>query len=311
MSYVNNYTEHICVIPILEENDFLYSDEKEDAALAGLRGLGKRFRLSCCKNAIAITACGRILSVLIVLDSASIGGLYNRELTVPATVLNRKNTMPRKVNAKVPVASPSPVARKTGKVGRPPRAPQPEVQALLIGDTADASNEDSEIQDGERKVEGKRLITLIKRTLIDKNLPDRYIADLMGVTTIYWNSMCNGHRKIKAVGKDKLERIGEFLGIPTVQVMILADYFEPTDFYAKRSLEDELEMVLQAMRTDPNWIALTPSKEEWVQLPVNTKILIALLFEREAGRSFMSKLQMEHPALAKKLGMEDSKAASA
>ncbi|MBV0881488.1 XRE family transcriptional regulator [Noviherbaspirillum sp. L7-7A] len=219
--------------------------------------------------------------------------------------------MPRKVTAKAVVASPNPVARKTGKVGRPPRAPEPEVQASLIGDAMDVSSEDSEIQDGERKVEGKRLITLIKRTLIEKNLPDRYIADLMGVTTIYWNSMCNGHRKIKSAGKEKLERVGEFLGIPTVQVMILADYFEPTDFYAKRSLEDELEMVLQAMQADPNWVSLTPSKEEWAQLPVNTKILIALLFEREAGRSFMSKLQMEHPALAKKLGMEDKKPSTA
>jgi transcriptional regulator with XRE-family HTH domain len=154
------------------------------------------------------------------------------------------------------------------------------------------------------------LITLIKRTLIDRNLPDRHIADLMGVTTIYWNSMCNGHRKIKSVGKDKLERVGQFLHIQTVQVMILADYFEPTDFYAKRTLEDELEMALESMQADPNWVALAPSKAEWKQLPVATKILIALLFERESGRSFMSKLQMEHPALAKKLGMEDKKEAA-
>jgi transcriptional regulator with XRE-family HTH domain len=221
--------------------------------------------------------------------------------------------MPRKVTATAPETAAQPEVRKKGKVGRPPRAAYTGSLVSLLAPRNDPNpaeaQEDTEVQEesGERKVEGKRLITLIKRTLIDRNLPDRYIADLMGVTTIYWNSMCNGHRKIKSVGKDKLERVGEFLGIPTVQVMILADYFEPTDFYAKRSLDEELNMVLQAMQADPNWVALTPSKAEWEQLPVGTKILISLLFEREAGRSFMSKLQMEHPALAKKLGMEDQK----
>lgn len=218
--------------------------------------------------------------------------------------------MPRKVTAKALEAAPHPVARKTGKVGRPPHIREPEIQASLITESPDVNFEEEQSESGERKVEGKRLITLIKRTLIDRNLPDRHIADLMGVTTIYWNSMCNGHRKIKSVGKDKLERVGQFLHIPTVQVMILADYFEPTDFYAKRTLEDELEMALESMQADPNWVALAPSKAEWKQLPVATKILIALLFERESGRSFMSKLQMEHPALAKKLGMEDKKEAA-
>lgn len=223
--------------------------------------------------------------------------------------------MPRKVTATAPETAAPPEAPKKGKVGRPRRAAYTGSLASLIGSRENVTPSEESRNDateeheesGERKVEGKRLITLIKRTLIDRNLPDRYIADLMGVTTIYWNSMCNGHRKIKSVGKDKLERVGEFLGIPTVQVMILADYFEPTDFYAKRSLDEELNMVLQAMQADPNWVALSPSKAEWEQLPVGTKILIALLFEREAGRSFMSKLQMEHPALAKKLGMEDQK----
>lgn len=223
--------------------------------------------------------------------------------------------MPRKVTATAPETAAQPEAPKKGKVGRPRRPAYTGSLASLIGSRENVTaseellNDASEEQEesGERKVEGKRLITLIKRTLIDRNLPDRYIADLMGVTTIYWNSMCNGHRKIKSVGKDKLERVGEFLGIPTVQVMILADYFEPTDFYAKRSLDEELNMVLQAIQGDPNWVALSPSRAEWEQLPVGTKILIALLFEREAGRSFMSKLQMEHPALAKKLGMEDQK----
>jgi transcriptional regulator with XRE-family HTH domain len=224
-----------------------------------------------------------------------------------ATVFEMDKTMPRKVTASAPETAAQPVVRKTGKVGRPPRAAYTEPQISLLTTAEDTNPAEDDEESGERKVEGKRLITLIKRTLIDRNLPDRYIADLMGVTTIYWNSMCNGHRKIKSVGKDKLERVGQFLGIPTVQVMILADYFEPTDFYAKRSLDDELNMVLQAMQADPSWVALTPSRAEWDQLPVGTKILIALLFEREAGRIFMSKLQMEHPALAKKLGMEEQK----
>ncbi|MBK4738917.1 XRE family transcriptional regulator [Noviherbaspirillum pedocola] len=171
-------------------------------------------------------------------------------------------------------------------------------QGSLLPEATEVEADDEEPQDGKPKIEGRKLITLIKKTLIERGLPDRHIADLMGVTTIYWASMCNGHRKIKSVGKDKLERVAEFLGMPTVQVLVLAEYFEPTDFYVKRTLDDELNIVREAMQADPNWVSLVPSFKEWEQLPVNTRILLALLYEREAGRNFMRKLQMEHPALA-------------
>ena len=69
-----------------------------------------------------------------------------------------------------------------------------------------------------KSIPGYRLINKIKSRSIELGVQDRYIADIIGVTPIYWYSIANGHRKISALSKDKLEKIAFLLGIPIVKV---------------------------------------------------------------------------------------------
>ena len=149
---------------------------------------------------------------------------------------------------------------------------------------------------GERKaVIGQKLINLIRKTLIDRELPERYVADLMGVTTIYWNSITNGNRRISSLPKEKMQRLAEFLEVPLIQIYVLADHFEAADFVVYKSLPGDLDRMIDFMRTDPKYLALAPSKKEWDAMDNRTKVLVATLYEQINHRSFLLSTKVEIP----------------
>jgi len=147
-----------------------------------------------------------------------------------------------------------------------------------------------------RQVVGLKLISLVRKTLIDRNLPERHVADLMGVTQIYWNAMTNGNRRISSLPKDKLQRLAEFLEIPLIQVYVLADHFGPEDFVVHKSLPADLERMIEFMRSDPTWLALAPSPKEWREMSTRAKVLVAALYERLVHKSFLRASRVEVPS---------------
>lgn len=147
-----------------------------------------------------------------------------------------------------------------------------------------------------KKVPGYRLINRIKSRSIELGVQDRYIADVIGVTPIYWYSIANGHRKISALSKDKLEKIAKFLNIPTVQAMSLADVLSHEDFFLG-SLEEQLNVSIEQMRNDPAWMNWAPTTEEWDQLSIGTRTGIVMLYETVFQKMLLKRAEIENPQL--------------
>lgn len=147
-----------------------------------------------------------------------------------------------------------------------------------------------------KKIPGYRLINRIKSRSIELGVQDRYIADIIGVTPIYWYSIANGHRKISALSKDKLEKIAKFLNIPTVQAMSLADVLSHEDFFLG-SLEEQLNVSIEQMRNDPAWMNWAPTSEEWAQLSVGTRTGIVMLYETVFQKMLLRRAEIENPEL--------------
>lgn len=184
--------------------------------------------------------------------------------------------------------------KKTRVATAKPRRVQTTSPELPLEDTASEGDEGA--TSGEPKqVVGLNLINLVRKTLIDRNLPERHVADLMGVTSIYWNSMTNGNRRISSLPKEKLQRLAEFLEVPLIQVYVLADHFEASDFVVYKSLPSDLERMIDFMRSDPTWLALAPSKKEWDEMPDKTKILVATLYGRISHQAFLTTTKIEIP----------------
>lgn len=199
-------------------------------------------------------------------------------------------------------ASPPQKVRRVSRKAKTADAPDTPENPGTVGDPAPPQDSGAE-QGAEhnsnepREVEGLRLIQQIRRTLIERNLPERHIADIMGVTTIYWNSMTNGHRKIKSLGRDKLKKIAEFLGLPPVQVRVLAGDILVEDFLVEKDLDDQLFLSVEKMRLDPQWVVLAPTNDEWAALPLKMKVLTCTLYERDTGRSILAKAKVEFPGM--------------
>lgn len=130
-----------------------------------------------------------------------------------------------------------------------------------------------------RTVVGQRLIDLIRKTLIDRGLPERHMVALLGVSQSYWHSLANGHRSLQALSKEKLQRLATFLELPLIQVCVLAGQFTAEDFVVARGLDEELERRVAAMRSDARWLALAPTQQEWAALPLKVRMLVVALYE--------------------------------
>lgn len=151
-----------------------------------------------------------------------------------------------------------------------------------------------------KNIPGYRLINKIKSRSIELGVQDRYIADIIGVTPIYWYSIANGHRKISALSKDKLEKIARFLNIPTVQAMSLADVLDHEDFFLG-NLEGQLDISIEQMRNDPAWMSWAPTEEEWSQLSIGTRTGIVMLYETVYQKMLLRRAEIENPELKDKI----------
>ena len=151
-----------------------------------------------------------------------------------------------------------------------------------------------------KSIPGYRLINKIKSRSIELGGQDRYIADIIGGTPVYWYSIANGHRKISALSKDKLEKIAQFLNIPTVQAMSLADVLNHEDFFLG-SLEAQLDISIEQMRNDPAWMCWAPTDEEWSKLSVGTRTGVVMLYETVYQKMLLRRAEIENPELKEKI----------
>jgi len=167
-------------------------------------------------------------------------------------------------------------------------------EAQAVADTGLTTDDAASPRD-RNKIEGARLIKMIKKAIVERGLQDRAIADIVGVTQIYWNSLANGNRQIKSLGKEKLQKIAEFLGLPLIQVYLLAEHFTAEDFFNSKDLNEQLWLSIRKMQEDPQWAGYAPSSEEWEQTPINVRITLVSLYERESKRYLMAKAEVEVP----------------
>ncbi|VVP61400.1 helix-turn-helix domain-containing protein [Pseudomonas fluorescens] len=214
--------------------------------------------------------------------------------------------------ASVPAPSPetAPVDAGTAETGqKAAKVRKPRISALAKKALADAQAlreaqaaadagllpDDETLSRDRNKIEGARLIKMIKKAIVERGLQDRAIADIVGVTQIYWNSLANGNRQIKSLGKEKLQKIAEFLGLPLIQVYLLAEHFTAEDFFNSKDLNEQLWLSIRKMQEDPQWAGYAPSFEEWEQTPINVRITLVSLYERESKRYLMAKAEVEVP----------------
>lgn len=144
-----------------------------------------------------------------------------------------------------------------------------------------------------RQVPGHRLLKLIRRNLEEQGLPEKAMADLIGVTPVYWNSLSNGNRSLSSLGREKGKRLADWLGISYLQLLLLSDSIHVDDLFATTTLDEDLFAVRTAMQADPSVAAFSPTDPVWEAADRSVKVTIAILYERLSDKRLIRRANLE------------------
>lgn len=109
------------------------------------------------------------------------------------------------------------------------------------------------------------------------------MAAELGVTYGYVNQLRTGIRRTEQISHDFASACAEFLGVPTVVVLLLAGFLTMTDFVTPG--ESEAQMVDRAMRQmldDPHVRSSLPVEVE--TLPLEAKRALVLMYSEASGQ---------------------------
>ena len=109
------------------------------------------------------------------------------------------------------------------------------------------------------------------------------LAQHLGVTYEQVASWRRGESHIRNSRREIHRRAAEYLGLPMVLVLVLAEVIGPDDFTwpADASLEARLERDLRALQCDPFFGAFVP--EALASSSVELKLFVAMMYREDAG----------------------------
>lgn len=118
------------------------------------------------------------------------------------------------------------------------------------------------------------------------------VAALFGLSSSYTASLLSLSRPWDGTTRDTKKKIAKFLGVPLISVLMLGGIVEPDDFIYEDTIEDSLNNAFSAIKSHPTWGTFCKTKTEWNSLPLNTRILIALLYEKTMEVEIIQKARM-------------------
>ena len=109
------------------------------------------------------------------------------------------------------------------------------------------------------------------------------MAAELGVTYGYVHQLKSGVRQTNSISHNFATACGEFLGIPTVTVLLLAGYLTMSDFAVRvKSEEEVVERALRQMLDDSHIRSALP--EDVLGLPFEAKRALTLMYAEVTGR---------------------------
>lgn len=164
-------------------------------------------------------------------------------------------------------------------------------------DPADASKETRQyhlipwsgnLDEAEIARPGGLLLAALIRCANDRRLQLNDMARELGVTYGYINQLRNGLRRIDQVSDDFAQGCANFLGIPRLTVLMLANRVTPKDLFESRDMmATEVGRAMEFICKDPKWGHLiTP---ELRKCEIDSQYAIVRLFETATGKVLMDR----------------------
>ena len=130
-------------------------------------------------------------------------------------------------------------------------------------------------------------------------LSQKAAAHQIGFSEPYYALLLGGMRWFGSVEDKSLKRIAEFLDVPIISVLLMAEKVYPSDFFRSTTIESQIDFVFATMSKDKRWTSAMPNLTDWNKTPQSVRLLAALLYQECSGKDLMEKarlLRVEDPA---------------
>jgi hypothetical protein len=157
-----------------------------------------------------------------------------------------------------------------------------------------------------KTVKKPRKATLLA-TKVDKSVPgsalmarlwEKMLKDDISPTTLAEEHLDMAYSYLMMLGRgtaaiDQLKvkqylKMAEYLGIPLMQVMLLAEAIKPEDFFYNADLEERVGLVYQKLCKDPVFMGFAPSEHEWNSLSLNLKLSFCVIYENSCQTKLLN-----------------------
>lgn len=140
-----------------------------------------------------------------------------------------------------------------------------------------------------KDVPGALLINAIYREMSKRSLTQKDTASLLGISKAYLTALLSGTRPLDGLNNEKVKALARFIGVPAMQVRVMAETYAVEDFFSETSLGAELDRMHERMLADNIWCTHAPHELAWKQMPLEQKRLVGLLYEKVRHEDFLTK----------------------
>lgn len=135
--------------------------------------------------------------------------------------------------------------------------------------------------------EGAALSAALLRKANETGLMAGDVAEKCGISRPYFSTIMSGQRSWQSLGRDKIEAIASFLEVPVLTVYLLSGLVKKEDLFYEENITTRLDVHLDSMRKDPNWMGFAPLDEEWKAMDLGARIRVILLYLESSRNSLI------------------------
>lgn len=139
---------------------------------------------------------------------------------------------------------------------------------------------------------GSSLVKALREKASEEKMTLDELARHLQISKPYLVAIYGGKRSVPGMDISYIRRIAQFLGITTVQAMIMGETLVPEDFVQSFVQEGGLDAALLRISRDKSLAGIAPTEDEWVKMPKKVRILLAALYERAIREQLLNLVEV-------------------
>lgn len=143
-----------------------------------------------------------------------------------------------------------------------------------------------------KNFKGSAFIHKLWVTMVEKGDSPKDLSAVIGIAYSYLMLLAKGDRDPAGLPLDSIRKAAHYMGIPMAQAALMTEVMEPADFYLNLTIPDRVEIVQRELQRDALYGGFALKPNVWHELPLEAKLLIAVLYENGSKTKYLDAAKM-------------------